>query len=165
MKTLRLAPLSAAAFQDFGDVLEREIPCEERLINDGLTVRRHALSRLDCSRNGGQTIASIFSAQAISDDFVLRKMERHPLGSQSFINISGNPYAIVVAPPGDFDESRVVGFLAQAHQSVTYAVGTWHHFLLALHGPSDFVVIDRDGPGDNCDEIELASPITLEFAL
>lgn len=163
MKTLQLKPLNAPAFEAFGQVLEKNSPCEQRSINDGLTVRHHSLSTIDCNQLGGQTIASIFSAQAITDDFLLTKMERHPLGSQSFINISGNPYVVVVAPRGDLDENAIRGFYAQAHQSVTYNIGTWHHFLLALAGPSDFVVIDRDGPGDNCDEQTLATPLRLEL--
>lgn len=47
-------------------------------------------------------------------------------------------------------------FLARPGQGVNYAKGTWHHFLLALEAESDFLVIDREGPGENLDEIELA---------
>jgi len=38
---------------------------------------------------------------------------------------------------------------------VHYHKGVWHHFLLVLE-ESDFLVIDRIGPGDNCEEIALA---------
>jgi ureidoglycolate lyase len=44
---------------------------------------------------------------------------------------------------------------------VNYHRGTWHHYLLALGAPSEFVVVDRVGPGDNCDEQMLAEPLTL----
>ncbi|WP_038001480.1 ureidoglycolate lyase, partial [Thauera linaloolentis] len=46
-------------------------------------------------------------------------------------------------------------FLAQPHQGVNYAPGVWHHPLLALDAVSEFIVIDRAGPGHNCDEITL----------
>jgi ureidoglycolate lyase len=47
-------------------------------------------------------------------------------------------------------------FHAKANQGVNYAKGTWHHFLLALEAESDFLVVDREGPGENLDEIELS---------
>jgi ureidoglycolate lyase len=36
---------------------------------------------------------------------------------------------------------------------VNFRRNTWHHALLALERTSHFLVIDRGGPGDNCDEI------------
>uniref|UniRef100_UPI001869601C ureidoglycolate lyase n=1 Tax=Advenella sp. FME57 TaxID=2742604 RepID=UPI001869601C len=57
-----------------------------------------------------------------------------------------------VAPAGSaptIDQLRV--FLCQPHQGVNYATGVWHHPLLALEAVSDFLVIDRSGPGHNCD--------------
>ncbi|MGB1299249.1 MAG: ureidoglycolate lyase, partial [Psychrobium sp.] len=43
--------------------------------------------------------------------------------------------------------------------------GTWHHFCLALNEVSDFLVVDRCGAGNNCDEvtIETSQQITIEF--
>ncbi len=58
--------------------------------------------------------------------------ERHPLGSQSFVPLSGRPYLVAVAPAGDFDVSGVRVFRAAAGQGVHYAKGVWHHFLLVL---------------------------------
>jgi ureidoglycolate lyase len=87
---------------------------------------------------------------------VLKMFERHPLGSQSFVPLSGRPYLVAVAPAGDFDVAGVRLFRAQGHQGVHYRKGVWHHFLLALDGESDFLVVDRAGPGDNCEEIALA---------
>ncbi|MFP5402573.1 MAG: ureidoglycolate lyase, partial [Gammaproteobacteria bacterium] len=46
-------------------------------------------------------------------------------------------------------------FLARGDQGVNYATGVWHHPLLALEGVSDFLVVDRSGPGHNCDEVLL----------
>jgi ureidoglycolate lyase len=48
-------------------------------------------------------------------------------------------------------------FLARNGQGVNYRAGTWHHPLLALGEVSDFLVIDRGGPGNNCDEATLAA--------
>jgi ureidoglycolate lyase len=158
---LSLQPLSAAAFQPFGAVIDGDRACERLLINDGRTERLHALAPVDCDAAGGSPAISLFRARPVDAGFVLRRMERHPLGSQAFINLSGNPYAVVVAPPGEFDESAIRGFLARPDQGVSYSRGVWHHYLLALGGPSDFAVIDRIGPGDNCEEVALQAPLCL----
>ncbi|EED32929.1 ureidoglycolate hydrolase [gamma proteobacterium NOR5-3] len=161
MKELQLKPLTAQGFAPFGDVIDGQVACEQYPINEGLTQRHHALAAIDCAREGGAPALSLFRAQAIKADFVLRSMERHPLGSQAFINTSGNPYAIVVARAGILDEDAIQGFLATGEQSVSYHRGTWHHYLLALNTASDFVVVDRIGPGNNCDEIDLQTPLKL----
>jgi ureidoglycolate lyase len=70
--------------------------------------------------------------------------------------LSGRPFLVAVAPPGRFDPAAVQVFRAASHQGVNYAKGVWHHFLLPLEAESDFLVIDRAGPGDNLDEVELA---------
>ena len=69
-----------------------------------------------------------------------------------------------MAPPGDLDEDGIRGFIAAPEQSISYHRGTWHHYLLALDAPSDFVVIDRIDASDNCDELTLGEPLVLEVA-
>jgi len=161
MKLLRLEPLSAEAFASFGEVIDADSACEAYPINEGRTQRHHALAKVDCTAEGGSAALSLFRATPIEQEFTLRGMERHPLASQAFINTSGRPYAVVVAPAGEFDESAIRGFLARGDQSINYRRGTWHHYLLALEGASDFVVVDRVGAGDNCDEVALETPIRL----
>ncbi|WP_439106931.1 ureidoglycolate lyase [Congregibacter sp.] len=165
MKEINLKPLSAEAFAPFGELIDGQAPCEQYPINEGLTTRHNALASIDCATEGGTPMLSLFRAQCVESGFVLRSMERHPLGSQAFINTSGNPYAIVVARPGQLDESAIEGFLATGSQSISYHRGTWHHYLLALKSDSDFVVVDRIGPGNNCDEVELQSPLRLALQL
>ncbi|MFT7286919.1 MAG: ureidoglycolate lyase [Halieaceae bacterium] len=161
MRHLTLSALNAESFAAFGEVIDTQTDCEQYPINDGLTQRHHALATVDCSEGDGKATLSMFRAQPIDGAFVLRKMERHPLGSQAFINTSGLPYAVVVAPPGELDESVIRGFMALPGQSISYRRGVWHHFLLALGAPADFVVVDRVGPGDNCDEQDLVEPLQL----
>ena len=161
MQRLTLAPLTADAFVAFGEVIDAYSPCERYPINEGRTQRHHAIARIDCASNGGQAALSLFRSEPVSDGFALRGLERHPLGSQAFINTSGNRYAIVVAPAGELDESAIRGFIAQPQQSISYHRGTWHHYLLALDARSDFVVVDRVGPGGNCDEQVLQTPLAL----
>jgi ureidoglycolate lyase len=62
---------------------------------------------------------------------------------------------VAVAPRGAFDPAAVRLFRASPDQGVNYRAGVWHHFLLALEAESDFLVVDRAGPGENLDEVEL----------
>ena len=153
--------LSAESFAPYGDVIDASTACERYPINEGRTQRHHDLARIDCSSGEGSAALSLFRATPIEAGFRLRFMERHPLGSQAFINTSGCRYAVVVAPPGELDEAAIEAFIAEGHQSLNYHRGTWHHYLLALDTPADFVIVDRVGPGDNCEERQLHAPITL----
>ncbi|MFX8813062.1 ureidoglycolate lyase, partial [Acinetobacter baumannii] len=83
----------------------------------------------------------------------LRVMERHPLGSQAFVPMCGDPFLVVVAPPGPAPApADLRAFVTNGRQGVNYARGTWHHPLLALDRISDFLVVDRGGDGRNLDE-------------
>ena len=76
--------------------------------------------------------------------------------------LSARPYLVAVAPPGERVRAASIRvFLAQPHQGVNYAAGSWHHPLLALEAVSDFLVIDRAGPGDNCVEQGLDMPARI----
>lgn len=154
MRRIVPEPLTADAFGAFGEVIEASERAERIAINYGMTTRFNDLARLDVAGDGGRAIVSIFRGRPL-DPPVLRVFERHPLGSQSFTPLSGRPFLAAVAPRGRFDPAAVRVFRAAPRQGVNYAKGVWHHFLLPLEAESDFLVIDRAGPGDNLDELEL----------
>jgi ureidoglycolate lyase len=154
MRELTPEPLTAAAFAPFGSVIEASDEAVKLDINQGHAVRYDRLAEIDVSDGGGAGVVSLFRAKPL-DALVLKMFERHPLGSQSFVPLSGRPYLVAVAPAGDFDASQVRLFRAEGNQGVHYGKGVWHHFLLALDAESDFLVVDRAGPGDNLDEIAL----------
>ena len=150
-------PLTAAAFAPFGDVIEASDAVRHFTINGGNTERYHDLARLEPGP-AGRIILSIFRGQPRTLPFRVEMMERHPLGSQAFIPMSGLPYLVVVAPAGappTAEQLRV--FLARGDQGVNYHPGVWHHPLLALERVSDFLVVDRAGDAPNCDEVTLAA--------
>lgn len=158
VEPLRLVPrpLEREAFAPFGEVIEASEAARHFTINAGNTERYHDLAAIEPGADG-RAIISIFRAQPRPLPFAVTMMERHPLASQAFVPLSGRPYLVVVAPAGPapkVEDLRV--FLARGDQGVNYAPGVWHHPLLALGEVSDFLVIDRSGPGDNCDEVELA---------
>jgi ureidoglycolate lyase len=55
----------------------------------------------------------------------------------------------------------VEAFVAAPGQGVNLHKGVWHHFNLALHAPSEFLVIDRDAADNNTDEVTLREPLLL----
>jgi ureidoglycolate lyase len=155
MRELTPEPLTAEAFAPFGSVIQA---CDDAVkldINQGHAIRYDRLAEVDVADGGGVGAISLFRARPLGE-LVLKIFERHPLGSQSFVPLSGRPYLVAVAPVGDFDVAGVRLFRAEAHQGVHYRKGVWHHFLLVLDAESDFLVVDRAGPGDNCEEIALA---------
>ncbi|HPA01626.1 MAG TPA: ureidoglycolate lyase, partial [Chiayiivirga sp.] len=83
---------------------------------------------------------------------------RHPLGSQAFVPLHARPWLVVVAAS---PEAAPRAFLARDGAGVNFRRGTWHHPLLALEATGDFLVVDRIGPGDNCEEAALAQPWLL----
>ena len=154
MRELTPEPLTAEAFSAFGSVIQASDDAVKLDINQGHAIRYDRLAEIDVADNGGTGAISLFRARPLGEP-VLRVFERHPLGSQSFVPLSGRPYLVAVAPAGDFAAAKVRVFQAKGHQGVHYRKGVWHHFLLVLD-ESDFLVIDRAGPGDNCEEVELA---------
>jgi ureidoglycolate lyase len=53
------------------------------------------------------------------------------------------------------DRASVRAFVTNGRQGVNYHRGTWHHPLIALTA-GEFLVLDRGGPGANCDEFRFA---------
>lgn len=146
---LRVEALTAVAFAPFGDVIESANAKQVYPVNDGSAQRFHDLADVDTATKDGRTLVSIFRAAPRQLPFAIMMLERHPLGSQAFVPLNGHPYLIAVA---ESPQHRPRVFLADHGQGVNYRRGTWHHPLIALEAVSDFLVIDRGGAGNNCDE-------------
>lgn len=155
--------LTSAAFAPFGDVIEVNESRKHFPINDGFSERFHDLATIDTQENDGKTLVSIFKTTPLAQPVAIKMMERHPLSSQAFIPLGQKPYLVVVAPAGEFNISNLQVFIASADQGINYHKGTWHHYCLALHETSNFLVIDRGGKGDNCDVISLDGSLVVNI--
>jgi len=156
VRKLRAKPLTARAFSSFGEVIEIDDAVTHYPINRGFTERYHDLATLDLTLEKGRPIVNLFRATPLPQPFSITMMERHPLSSQTFMPLGHEPYLVVVAPAGEFSIDQLHAFIANCDQGVNYRRGTWHHFCLALNTISDFLVIDRGGEGENCDEVDLS---------
>ena len=155
MTNLSIAPLSAKGFAAYGDVIETE-GRDHYPINAGMAERYSDLAKVDVAVGGGRPLISLCRAQPVSLPLRLRLMERHPLSSQAFVPLSRSPFLIVVAPAGDSLRSEDIrAFRSNGRQGINYRAGTWHHPLLALNDITEFLIVDRGGGGDNCEEIPI----------
>ena len=154
-QALTVEPLTQAVFAPFGDVVEaRDIPL---VINQGRCYKYCDLTSVSTDKDGHSSV-HILRTSAISQPYKLDLVERHPLGSQTFMPLEKQRFLVVVAESSDSDEpdlSTLRCFLTNGSQGVTYRAGVWHHPLLSLDIPSDFLVLDRGGPGHNCDEVPM----------
>ncbi len=165
MINLKPEPLTREAFAPFGDVIETP-GAEHFSINEGTTERFHDLAAVDVAEAGGRTLINIFRGQQRDLPLAIRMMERHPLGSQAFIPTGPHQWLAVVAPMGEPpNPADLRAFIAGAGQGLNYHRGVWHHPLIALDAVSDFVVVDRGGAGENCDEFYFAEGEEIMLSL
>ena len=153
--------LTRESFAPFGDVIEVNDKAKNFSINEGFTQRYHDLADVDVTQENGRTLINIFRSTPLEQPVSIKMMERHPLSSQAFIPMGPQPFLVVVAPKGEMDITKIEVFLASSHQGVNYHKGTWHHYCLALHQVSDFIVVDRGGAGDNCDVVNLDGSLVI----
>lgn len=92
----------------------------------------------------------------------LLMMERHPLGGQAFWPLSGGDWLIAVANDQDGMPGPPQVFRATGRQGVCYAPNVWHHPLLVLDAVADFLVVDREGPGQNLEELSYRTPQAVQ---
>lgn len=159
-KTLSIRPLTRDAFLPFGHVIEAD-PSSMKLINGGNTERFHALAEAEATGEGARVILNIFRGKPRAFPYELTMMERHPFGSQSFSPLSGRPYLVVVSKDENGKPGEPQVFLARGDQGVNYPANVWHHPLMAIGESSDFLVVDRDGPGNNLEEFFFDEPFII----
>jgi ureidoglycolate lyase len=179
-------PLTKEAFAAFGDVVE--VPDVKQgaqddsadsgliMINGGNTERYDSLVKVEleaaCSSDKREdethAVINIFRAQPrpISKDLAMdiKMVERHPFGSQSFHPLSGEEYLVLVA---DAVEEPIPEnlhlFIARADQGINYHKNTWHHPILGLNKVCDFLVVDRKGGGNNCEEFFFGDDVKIQI--
>lgn len=151
-------PLTRDAFAPFGTVIETNGATNYE-INKGTTRRFHALAQVEIEK--GDAILSIFRGQAFAPPVEIMMMERHPLGSQAFVPLQDLPWLVVVAPDENGEPGTPVAFLAAGCQGVQYGHNIWHHPLISLKSTSDFLIVDRQGDGDNLEEADYPEPYLL----
>ena len=154
-RRIPMRPLTREAFAPFGEVIAREGTAHFP-INGGMCDRHHALAGVEVGE--GRAILSIGHGRPYPAPLEIDLLERHPLGSQAWIPLHDRPFAVIVAPDEGGRPGRPLAFRTAPHQGVNYAAGTWHAPLRPLGAAGDFLIVDRDGPGDNLEECRIDPP-------
>ena len=163
LQLLTASPLTPQNFARYGAVLGRASAVDGtgRLINAGTTERFDLVDDLRLGAERGRAVLAMFRAQARRFPHEAVEMERHVLGSQTFVPLGARRFVIVVAPAGAAPTARTLAaFVTDGRQGITLAPGTWHHALLAVDG-GDFVVVERVGESVDCDIAVLSEQVAI----
>jgi ureidoglycolate lyase len=179
MRSIRLQPITAAAFAPYGWLADGDghghgdsdrdgDGCSQhaaRPINGGSSLRLDGLGELALTAAGGSPCLALFRAQARTLEGPWQALECHRLGTQTFVPMGGVNYVVLVAleAPGMAapDVQTLAAFQVGGRQAVTLRAGTWHHGLIALQA-GDFIVIERQSAQTDCELATLAEPISLQ---
>lgn len=159
-RVITIEPLTAAAFADFGQVIELS-GAQHYPINQGMTERFHDLARVELGGVHARPLISILRGQPYALPLSLKLVERHPLGSQAFYPLSANPWLVIVAEDDSGKPCRLRAFDPAPGQGINIAMNTWHGVLTPLEAQSDFIVVDRGGDGNNLEEHHFDLPWTI----
>jgi ureidoglycolate lyase len=161
VKTIKIEPLTRAAFAPFGDVIET-YGAQHYPINAGMCERYHDLARVEAVGPNARQLISIGVGKPYSLPLHLKMVERHPLGSQAFIPLSPKPFLVTVAA----DENGIPGipraFMTNGAQGVNYPINTWHGVLTPVGQEQRFLILDRGGDGSNLEEFFFDAPFLIE---
>ncbi|MDH4108340.1 MAG: ureidoglycolate lyase [Gammaproteobacteria bacterium] len=162
-RKLVAVPITPERFAPFGQVIGT-LPERRQAMNAARFERFDHLASIDIeAADDGRPTLSIARARiATALPYRVDMVERHPLGSQAFIPLAAFRFVVVVGRPGESVEAGdLQAFVTNGHQGVNYNRGTWHMPLIALEAGNEFLVVDRAGGGNNCEEHVLAEPLTL----
>jgi len=146
-----IEPLTSEAFAPFGDVIAAAGMASFQ-INYGMCDRFHDRARTEVIGDEARIGISVGRGRPYALPLALSLVERHPLGSQAFVPMTDDPFLVVVAPDEDGIPGRPRAFLTDGRQGVNYLRNVWHGVLTPLGRTTDFVIVDRIGPGSNLEE-------------
>lgn len=153
-------PLTAEAFAPYGDVVA-STGRAGRPINADTSIRVE-MPAPDILADGGTPSLSVFRASARRLPLDVRELERHRLGSQTFLPLGGTAFVAVVALGDETpDPETLAAFASDGTAGITIRRGVWHHALLSLND-GDYAVIERRGAEVDCDVVELAQAAQLQ---
>ena len=162
MLTLRATPISAERFAPYGWLADADADAATgRPINGGSSQRIDTVGELQLTADGGAPCLALFRAQPRDPRGPWQVLERHRLGTQTFVPMGGARYVLLVAL-GDAQPElhTLAAFAVAGHQAVTLRAGTWHHGLIAPDG-GDFAVIERRGVELDNELATLANAVML----
>ena len=147
-KIFKPVKISKENFANYGDLISTDNvkPID---INNGYAKRFDNLANINTLKDQGKTIVSIFTARKRNFPMKIDMMEKHPLGSQAFIPMKETTFLTFVAPHNvKLDIEKIESFIIPPGIGINYKPGTWHFPLISTEN-MNFLIVDRQGPGNN----------------
>jgi ureidoglycolate lyase len=161
--TLRAVPITRERFAPYGDLIYASSE-SRNVMNDARFERFGGLADIDVdTKSGGAASISIARCKVpMTLPYRFDLVERHPLGSQAFMPLSRFSFFVVVAPPGESVEREdLCAFVTNGNQGVNYHKGVWHMPMIAFEEGQEFLIVDRGGDGENCEQHYFGDPVVL----
>lgn len=155
---LSLRRLTPDAFRPFGQVIQKE-GATTFAVNGGSCQTYADLADIDHA--GARTALHIQVPRPYSFPIEIAMLERHPLGTQAFIPLTGKPFVVVVAEDTPSGPATPIAFLTAPGQGINLGKGVWHHMLTAIHEGSEFLAVDRKGEGVNFERVDFDQPYVI----
>ena len=156
--------ITREAFAPFGDLVSAGLG-PGATANQGTAIRSDFCARLENTRADAEANLAVFRSMARTLPVDISLLERHPASTQTFLPMICTRYLVCVAPPlpdGAPDVARVLAFVCDPGQGISYHRGTWHHPIVALDGTADFVMLAWEaGTSLDCQEHPLGEPVRV----
>ena len=163
--TLQARPIEAEAFAPYGWLVDPAARASGAPINAGTSLRLDGFGALALTADGGVPCLAVFRARAQAPQGPWQVLERHRLGTQTFVPLSAARCLVLVALGDDApDPATLAAFVVGGHQAFTLHAGTWHHGLIALDD-GDFVVVERRAAAEDCEVVHLPVPVHVQWPL
>lgn len=164
MREVMSEPLTASGFAPFGDVVSAEAR-DGISANLGTAVRFDWVAELASTRPGAKANVAVFRSTPKTLPFRVEMLERHVCSSQMFIPMECTEFLVVVAQnaaDGFPDLATLRAFRCRAGQGFNYRPGVWHHPIIALNAPAQFMMLAwEDGSKLDCEERKLSEPVAV----
>lgn len=131
----------------------------------GTAVRTDYCAALKSTRPNATPNMAVFRSLAKTLPFEIILLEKHPCSTQAFLPMVCTQFLVCVAPSladGTPNVDELVAFRCGPGQGVNYDADVWHHPILALDGPADFVMLAwEDGSPLDCIEYPLRERVRV----
>ena len=171
MQWITAQTLTADAFAPYGQVVESG--AHGVAINGGHAWRSEA-GTLALQAAGGWPVLAVFRVHGRAVQGPWQALERHRLGSQTFLPL-GDARCLVLVAHGAHQPAptSLAAFVTRRGQGWTLSPGTWHHSLIALAddsadraangAPIDVAVLERGANTVDCDMAMLEEPVCIDW--
>lgn len=164
--SLRLEPLTSAAFVNFGAVIEAPSQSGDRYeYSSWLGTYGLDGSGLGAGRPGMTPRLHVNRLEPVVLPRLIDTLERHPYSAQVFIPLDVASYVVAVAEAGEDDApdgGSAQAFLAPGNLGIVYAPGVWHAGAAVLERAGSFAVLMwRSGTADDEEFAPLPQPLQI----